>query len=115
MKTTKEQERILMVTKRIRDSFSESVATYTHGRCYHFACILREIFGGELYFTSDRGHIIAKIGGKFYDIRGDVEYLYTTESPKDWKRMTKFDELNWDSNYGSGSVSMFLKKYNNDA
>ena len=66
------RKKILSVIKRIRDSFHESVATYTCGRCYHFAKIIQEIFGGELYQDENKGHVYVKIDGHFYDIPGRI-------------------------------------------
>ena len=110
-KVSAKEQKIHKVIKRIRDSFHESSATYTQGRCYQFACILREIFGGDLHFTKNKGHVVTKISGKFYDIQGDVEYHYGDESTADWVELTEQGEWNWDSNYHSGSISEYMNKY----
>ena len=107
----KKEKHILAVIKRIRDSFTESVATYTCGRCYHFACILKEIFDGELYRTEDKNHVITKIGEKFYDIYGDCEFRYYEEDQKSYTKIKEDDVSLWDGNYHGVTVDMFMKKY----
>jgi len=110
----KKREKILLVIKRIRDSFHESVATYTCGRCYHFAKILQEIYGGELYQFQGKQHCFIKIGDYFYDIHGDSEKRYYSQDFSKVSKLTKEDEMEWDSNYHSGTVELFQKKYINE-
>jgi len=62
---------ILNVISAIRNSFIGSEWVYTHGSCYGFYKILKEIYPqAEAYFDSD--HVITLIDGKFYDITGRV-------------------------------------------
>lgn len=105
------REKILAVIKRIRDSFHESVATYTCGRCYHFAKILQEIFGGEIYEDESGEHCLIKIGKSYYDINGDAKKKYRKEDFTKTKKLSIEEECVWDSNYHSGTVELFQKRY----
>jgi len=63
---------------KVRDSFIGSQQVYTHGSCYHFYLILKEVFSdAEAYYDAD--HIITKIDNKFYDITGEVKGDLTLE------------------------------------
>jgi len=110
----KKREKILKVIKLIRDSFHESVATYTCGRCYHFAKILREVFGGDIYHFSDNSHCFTKIDNHYYDIYGDTEKKYHEEDFSKVTKLTKEEEWAWDSNFHSGTVELFQKNYIED-
>jgi len=107
----KKREKILTVIKLIRDSFHESVATYTCGRCYHFSKVLQGIFGGEIYESERGSHCYTKIDGYFYDIHGDAERRYHAADFSKSKKLSKEDEFVWDSNWNSGTVSKFHETY----
>ena len=100
---TKKQKKIIKVIKLIRESFHESVAVYTCGRCYQFACILECIFDGVMYESG--GHVVCNIDGIMYDISGivdnDIKYIKLSEE----------SSIAWDANYHSGDVNMFMKRY----
>ena len=51
------------------------VEVFTKGCCYWFAYILCERFGGEMMYDPIVCHFAASIGGKIYDIRGDLAYV----------------------------------------
>jgi hypothetical protein len=58
------------------------------GGCYQFHLILKELFPqSEPYMSDLRDHIVTKINGAFYDIRGVVDTrfsgLYNALSPED--------------------------------
>lgn len=56
----------------VRDSFIGSQQVYTEGSCYHFYLILKVVFPtAECWYDND--HILTKIGGKYYDITGEVK------------------------------------------
>ena len=40
------------------------------GNCYHFALILADVFGGEIWYDIGIGHFVTKIGVEFYDYNG---------------------------------------------
>ena len=50
--------------------------TFTQGYCYYFALILKDRFDGSIYFDSNVGHFITKIGRDYYDITGCVSEKY---------------------------------------
>lgn len=43
------------------------------GNCYYFSIILKERFGGEVYYDSTLGHFFLKIGKLNYDYNGLYE------------------------------------------
>lgn len=56
----------------IRSSFPAALEVYTRGSCYQFYIILKTAFPqADAYYNSD--HVITRIGGRFYDITGEVE------------------------------------------
>ena len=107
----KKREKILTVIKLIRDSFHESVATYTCGRCYHFAKVLQGIFGGDIYGSENGSHCYTKIDEYYYDIHGDAEKRYHSTDFSKSKKLSIEDEFQWDSNYHSGTVVKFQELY----
>lgn len=58
----------------------EVTQTFRSGMCYWFAYILRGRFpGAEIVYEPVEGHFMAQIGGRLFDIRGDVTDLYLEE------------------------------------
>lgn len=58
----------------IRESFKGSEIVYTQGSCYKFYKILKQVFPeAKAYYNSD--HVLTEIGGRFYDITGEVEKI----------------------------------------
>ena len=62
------------VIKRIRESYVHAVTVYTHGGCYQFYLILKEIFPQAIpWYDHIEGHIYTEIDNKFYDrIVGEI-------------------------------------------
>ena len=56
----------------VRASNPCAVQLYTEGQCYGFYLLLREVFGAsvEPWYLDVPGHVISKIDGRFYDIKG---------------------------------------------
>lgn len=51
--------------------------TFRKGFCYWFAYILAGRFpGAQIMYEPIEGHFITEIGGRLYDVRGDVTDLY---------------------------------------
>jgi hypothetical protein len=71
-----DREKILKFIAR----FKGSEEVFLHGCCYWFAHILemRFLYTGMVTIMHDQveGHFIARIGDRYYDIRGDVTELY---------------------------------------
>jgi len=65
------EEEVLKFITTVRASFGGSIATYTCGNCYQFYEILKIVFADAEAFESG-GHVITKIDGNFYDIRGKL-------------------------------------------
>lgn len=75
------------------ERFKGSERTFLHGCCYWFAFILKERFGSEypveILHEPVEGHFVSRIGGRLYDVRGDVTDIYvgrTFEPLDDLKR-----------------------------
>lgn len=85
---------VLRFVKSVRDSFDGAVIVYTHGSCYQFHLILKEVFPSAKPY-SNHNHVISKIGRKYYDITGLVDpkgYIFIGDD-KTWiKRVQK---LKW--------------------
>jgi len=80
---------ILELITTIRASFGASIAVYTMGNCYQFYEILKVVFPDAEPYESG-GHVLTKINGEFYDIRGKIDHTkidlilvkdYRIESP----------------------------------
>jgi hypothetical protein len=68
-----EETQIHNLIDAVRSSFVGSIQVYTNGSCYQFYKILRCVFPtARAYFNID--HVITKIGNKYYDITGEVEW-----------------------------------------
>ena len=54
----------------------EIITVFTCGCCYWFAHILCARFGGSMMYDPVANHFAAGIGGRVYDITGDVTDQY---------------------------------------
>ena len=65
------RRRVLALISAVRDSRPDSVEAYTRGGCFRFFLILRAVWPeAEAWYDGD--HVVTRIGGRYYDIRGDV-------------------------------------------
>jgi hypothetical protein len=111
-KITDKERNIYKTIKLIRDSFYESVAIYTHWRCFHFAQILKHIYQWELYHDENKGHVVTKINGEYYDIRWNLANIYNDLYLLDeFKKLTEYQILNWDWNRHSANTDTLMLKY----
>lgn len=71
--------------------FHGSEDVFLHGCCYWFAHILQRRFAMELrphiLYEPVEGHFVTSIGGRLYDVRGDVTDLYTGHTLEDTWQM----------------------------
>lgn len=68
-----EHDAILQVITAIRESHPDMVELYTRGQCYNFYKILAAVFPqAECYYDPIDGHVITKLGTRYYDITGEV-------------------------------------------
>lgn len=69
---TPKEIRILSFIKEIRESHPEMENIFLFGSCMNFWCILKNVWPeSERWYN--HGHIITKIGSRFYDITGEVD------------------------------------------
>lgn len=60
------------------------------GNCYFFALILKEIFGGSIWYDVINGHFVVLIDDNYYDWTGIIEpdgYLV------EWDKFDEYDSL----------------------
>ncbi|WGH15473.1 hypothetical protein [Pseudomonas phage PA_LZ02] len=66
-------DRVLRLVSAVRESRSDSVQAYTQGGCYQFFLVLRAAFPGAVpYYDGVQGHVLTRIGGRLYDVTGEV-------------------------------------------
>ena len=86
---------IISFISEIRNSHSKMVDIFTKGSCLNFYLILKQVYPESEAYYDYYGHIITKIGDKFYDINGTVlvplnPIKYSTIlTPKNMRRMFK--------------------------
>lgn len=68
-------------------NFKGSEEVFLNGCCYWFAFILQERFGGNMMYEPVINHFVQEIGGRLYDVSGDVTEQYTTEYLMFWADM----------------------------
>ncbi len=69
---------------------------WTNGNCYWFAVILKERFGGEIYYELYNGHFITKIGDRYYDYNGEYCIKYLENELVPWDNFKEYDELQYE-------------------
>jgi hypothetical protein len=90
----------LLFIQAIRESAPYMVDIYQQGSCWHFFKILKLVFpDAEPFYVYDEcnSHVLTRIGGKFYDITGEVDYGHKAK-PFDehhFKGCTKYRERWW--------------------
>lgn len=56
------------------DTAGEVTKTFMEGYCFHFALILKSIFGGDIVYDVHRSHfLLIDNKGAFYDITGKTD------------------------------------------
>lgn len=58
--------------------FEDAKDIFLYGLCFWFAFILQERFGGTMMYEQVENHYIQEIGGRLYDVSGDVTERYGT-------------------------------------
>lgn len=68
-------------------------SNWTNGNCYYFAVILRERFGGTIYYNTIDGHFVTEINGLVYDHSGTVGCNVKNPWYVKWESFSDYDEL----------------------
>lgn len=76
---------------RFIEQFKDGTEMFTCGLCYWFAFILQERFGGNMMYEPIENHFVQDIGGRLYDVRGDVTDQYSTGRLMFWADMEAYD------------------------
>ena len=66
--------------------FQKATVTFTEGCCYWFAFLLKERYGGKIWYDQVVGHFVCQIDGVFYDVTG----IYT---PENMSWMSEWEDL----------------------
>lgn len=65
--------RIIDLIEAIRTSFPDAEYVYKNGGCYKFHLILKAAFAeAQPWYDGIEGHVITKLGPKFYDVTGEL-------------------------------------------
>lgn len=77
--------------KLIRESDRYIEAIYTQGGCYQFHLILKKLFPhSEGLINAKKDHVVTRIEGTLFDIRGVVTGEYYTLTKEDLKKVRKW-------------------------
>lgn len=71
---------------------------FTNSNCFHFAVILKNIFGGNIVYDVDLNHFLLEVQDKYYDITGEVEEPFNSYL---WGDMEDIDPLEYELVYDS--------------
>ena len=55
------------------ESFRESKQEFLNGKCFWFSYMLKELFGGTIYYSQVDNHFACKIDDTFYDASGIID------------------------------------------
>lgn len=72
--------------------YPDTIDVFTRDMCYWFAAILRDRFGGEIFYTQASGHFVCRIAERLYDVTGDVTELYEGKLIS-WDAIYEYDDL----------------------
>lgn len=70
---------------------------WLNGNCYHFATILKDVFGGELYYDVLLGHFYLCKNDIFYDYNGS--HIINTPYLIKWSEFKYYDKHQYDRIY----------------
>lgn len=71
---------------------------FLNSKCFHFATILNNLFGGDIVYDLDLNHFVLKTNNKYYDITGEVEEPFSSYL---WEEMEDIDPIEYDLVYDS--------------
>lgn len=69
------------------------IQIFNQGYCYHFACILHNIFNGKIMYNDIDNHFACLYDGKLYDIAGEINYPHN-DGYVDWAEYQRIEPLN---------------------
>lgn len=100
----------LKLIEAIRNSTPYMHVIYTHGSCWKFYEILKTVYpDAKPYYRHDHGggHIITKIGRKYYDINGEVanKYQFLPFDEKHFPNYTHYAK-NWWCKFATLATAM---------
>ena len=62
---------------------------WTNGNCYYFSLILKNRFGGKIYYDVVNGHFVTRIDNQYFDYNGIVDTEGRTLI--EWDRFCEYD------------------------
>lgn len=107
-----QHEKVISLIKAIAQSFPDAPIIYQFGACYSFYKILKSVFPeAEAYETKDNNHIVTKIGGRFYDVKGEKFWNDGTKKTEhDFQRIRSHEY--WESVVIDRRVEYMISLYN---
>ena len=79
----------------IRRRFADN-CHWTDGNCYYFALILKERFGGTIYYDTIDGHFVIDINGIVYDYNGAYSTNINNPWYVEWSAFNHYDEAQYE-------------------
>lgn len=82
----------IIIINSLRESDKYIEMIYLQGGCYKFHLFLKKLFTEAIPYINTKGdHVITRIGGRFYDITGEVDgYLFCRLSEQELKTCEKW-------------------------
>lgn len=71
---------------------------FANSKCFHFAVVLKNVFGGDIIYDVDLNHFVLKVNNKYYDITGEIEKPFNSYL---WEDMEDIDPLEYELVYDS--------------
>ena len=106
-----EHKRVMDLIKAVRGSFLEAGIVYTMGACYGFYQILKAFDPKAKAYIElpDKQHIVTKINGKYYDIKGECLNRYL-EQKGEFDLLTAKEHEYWEGVIINQPMHYILRK-----
>lgn len=69
---------------------------FTDSNCFHFAVILKNLFGGDIIYDMDLNHFVLKLNRRYYDITGETEKPFNNCL---WEELENIDPIEYEFVY----------------
>lgn len=76
----------------IKKRFTNAYFKWDCGNCYYFALILKERFGGTIFYDVIYGHFVTKINGVYFDYNGVVSDI-AERTFIEWDKFDEYDSV----------------------
>lgn len=106
-----QHSKILELITEINNSNAVMRDIFLHGSCFNFYHILKVVFDeSKAYYSQEIGHVITKIGDKYYDITGEVTFENELYVPigEIWSNDKPYND---ESTYKNGNMYLSVHKH----